>query len=392
MRICIFARSMRAHKANYPTPFGFLLPTLTDLGCEITVLTTAHPDSVTLRHQESGADVHYLAGTTPRTINDNYWTESARAFDELSDKCGRFDLVMGRGDTAWGFLEHSVHATSVPLITHEGTYPQEIAALENHATLNQPWLRRPVTYFARRRRPEQVKTHMRAARVVANSPKLGEALRELYRGKPVRTSVITYGFSSEPYEQSYIAYGADAPKRIVTVARLTEKKGVFAMADVLASMRNKDVIFEAIGPIDNRLKEKVTTYAAKRGVLDRYRIPGPVKNEELPERLAGASAFALLTTHPEGVPKSLLEAMAAGLPSVVYRFGGCETLIEHGTTGYIVGRKDIAGAAASLDDLIDQPVNASQMGQSARKHLRDNFSPIAIREKWRALLSEVVDP
>ena len=389
MKICIFARSMRAHKPNYPTPFGFLIPTLIELGHEVTVITTAHPDGKTRQAREGDATLYYVEGSTPREINPTYWRESAKLFLSLNSTLGPFDLVMGRGSTAYGFVKYTDLADRIPLITHEGTYPSAVSAIENYGRFFPQWLQRAYYFLSARWQPELFETRRKAARVVAISPNLEAAFQDMYWWDPPNTEYLTYGFDPKPYEAASRGYATDDPKRLVCVARLTENKGVLAMAEVLSRLHDKSVIFEAIGPVDAKLKAKATALANRLGVARRYQFSGPVKNEDLPDRLAGASAFVLLTTHKEGVPKSLLESMAAGLPSVIYRFSGSEIMVKDGHTGHVIPRRNIEAAVHQIDSLLADPTRAAAMGCAANAHLKEQFSSNVIRSKWSSLIADV---
>jgi hypothetical protein len=99
MNICIFARAMRAHRAGACLwPFEILSRQFAELGHNVTVLTTAHPDGVTEETRHDGNLVRYLAGTSPERPDEAFWTASAAPFQAMY-AAHPFDLVAGRSKT-----------------------------------------------------------------------------------------------------------------------------------------------------------------------------------------------------------------------------------------------------------------------------------------------------
>lgn len=76
----------------------------------------------------------------------------------------------------------------------------------------------------------------------------------------------------------------------------------------------------------------------------------------------------------EGLPRTIIEAMANGRPSVVTTTGGGPELVENGVTGYIVPTNNIAAFAEAMNKLIDNIKEAKAMGVAAQKMLEEKFS------------------
>lgn len=92
-----------------------------------------------------------------------------------------------------------------------------------------------------------------------------------------------------------------------------------------------------------------------------------------------------------GAGKSVMEAMAAGLPVVSYAVPGQDTLIEHGITGWLERPRDAESLAARLDALLADPAAATAMGAAARRKLEREFAPAVIGARWTALMRSVVE-
>jgi glycosyltransferase involved in cell wall biosynthesis len=387
LRLCIFASIMRRHRGYFTPHSGLVARILADLGHEVTVLTAELPDGGGAVETEDGVEVHYLAGVPPKKKNDTYWKASAAAFDRLHAE-RPFDIVFGRGVATWGFFRHSRHADQVPVILHEGTYPQWLHQVETRSGRLAPLLAYGLAPFFALKNRATTACMRRAARVVCITPALAAGIRRAYWWHPPRAVAVTYVFDTATYSQNPPA--PDAPPRLISVGRLTWDKGVLPMVDVLAQLKHRTAKLEVIGPGSDKVRKAVTDRANRMGVADRYILAGPVQNEDLPDRLTGASAFLFPSTHAEGLGKVVLEAMASGVPVVAYHLPVLDGIIEDGVNGYLVPIRSVPEMADRVDRLLADPALAARMGAAARRKIEADFAPDVINDRWRALLAEVV--
>lgn len=108
----------------------------------------------------------------------------------------------------------------------------------------------------------------------------------------------------------------------------------------------------------------------RRGLEDAVFMPGWRK--DVREILARADVFAL-TSRWEGLPRSLVEAMAAGVPPVVNDVDGCRDVVRDGANGFLVppGRPDLT--AERIVRLLKAPAKAEEMGRRARAAIGEEF-------------------
>jgi N,N'-diacetylbacillosaminyl-diphospho-undecaprenol alpha-1,3-N-acetylgalactosaminyltransferase len=95
--------------------------------------------------------------------------------------------------------------------------------------------------------------------------------------------------------------------------------------------------------------------------------------EDVRELLALADVVALPSYYPEGIPRTLLEAMAMGKPIVTTDSVGCREVVRHGSNGFLIPVKDVAALERALDLLVGhEPVRAS-FGASSRRMVEAEF-------------------
>lgn len=387
LRLCIFASIMRRHRGYFTPHTGLVARALTDLGHEVTVLTAALPEGGGAVEVEDGVEVHYLAGVAAKKNQESFWTASAEAFDRLHAQ-RPFDIVFARGVASWGYFHYSRHGGEVPVILHEGTYPRWLHQVETRAGWLAPVLTKLLAPAFALKNRKAAACMQRAARVVCITPALAAAVRRNLWWHPPNALSVTYGFDTSRWHPRLPTPGA-AP-RLVSVGRLAWDKGVLPMIEVLSRAKNRSVTLEVMGPGADKVKQRLLGRSRDLGVDKRYSLAGPVQNEELPNRLAGASAFLFPSTHAEGLGKVVLEAMAAGLPVLAYRLPVLEGIIEDGVTGFLVPIRSPSAMTERVDQLLADPALQARMGAAARRKIETDFSPAAIQAQWRALLSEVV--
>ena len=388
MKICIFSRLTHFHRAYAPPVHGRLDKVFKDMGHDVTIITTALPDGTFGTKETDHATIHFLPNTTPSKLDDKFWRASAEVFDLLHSQ-EKFDVVLGRGAATWGFHIASKASKDVPTIAHEGTYPLWLNQLERRLPSKAAVLAAPIALmrlpFDRRYR----ECLLRAKVVVCNSLALSQALKRINWWNPPNTAYIPYGFDLRPWNVSAYDAPKEDPRRIVFVGRLTLDKGALDLIDILSRIKNKTAIIEAIGPVPDKLAKRLRSLAINKGVSDRFLISGPERNESLPTRLRGASAFVFPSTHPEGLSKSVMEAMAATLPVVAYRIAGMDALVKDGETGWLLPPGNTAEMAKHFDTLFSDTSLARKMGHAAREFLRTDFSTDAAAARWSDLLARV---
>ena len=91
----------------------------------------------------------------------------------------------------------------------------------------------------------------------------------------------------------------------------------------------------------------------------------------------------------EGLPKSLIEAMTAGVPVVATKVHGSESLIRHLQTGWLCEDTSVASLREGLQTLLRDSSLRSQIGRSARKYAVEHFSIEKVVEREIGVYKEL---
>lgn len=211
----------------------------------------------------------------------------------------------------------------------------------------------------------------RADAVTAVNDQIAERLIAL--GAPAdRTSVIPMGVNVEGVN----SVGLDVPRvpgRIVFVGRLVEKKGVRVLIDALRALPD-DLEWSAEIVGDGPLRASLE--AAATGLPVRFL--GATAEREVYRRLAAAT-IAVVPSVPsssgdqDGLPVSMLEAMAAGCAIVASRLPGLDAAITDGIHGRLVPAGKVSPLAGVLAELLADPEQAATFGAAALRRA-DSFS------------------
>jgi glycosyltransferase involved in cell wall biosynthesis len=133
------------------------------------------------------------------------------------------------------------------------------------------------------------------------------------------------------------------------VGRLHEQKGHKFLLQAFAIINNPAQLM-IVG--DGRLREELTTLAAKLEISDRVLFLGA--RDDIQEFLSAIDIF-IMPSLWEGQPIALLEALAIGKPCIASAVDGIPEIIADGTNGYLVNPKDVESLARAMDLAIENP-------------------------------------
>jgi len=193
-----------------------------------------------------------------------------------------------------------------------------------------------------------------------------QRLRE--RGIDTEMSVVPNGIDCSWFRPT----AGEPDERLLFVGRLKAGKGpqylLEAFGELASDYPAYSVELVGDGPLREELEEQVETL----GIADRVAFRGEVPNDELPELYDDCRAF-VLPSRSEGLPRTVLEAMACGRPVVTADLPQLRPLVED--VGYTFERGSVDGLVDTLETVLDADADRLDMyGARARQRVETTYS------------------
>jgi glycosyltransferase involved in cell wall biosynthesis len=156
-----------------------------------------------------------------------------------------------------------------------------------------------------------------------------------------------------------------------TIGRLTQVKNHASLIKVLHAIRQefKSIHLAILG--EGKLKSTLRELAADFGVSDSVSFLDPTDHIEI---FLGALDLFILPSRREGLPLVVLEAMAAGIPTVASSVGGIPEIISNGHNGYLIHPHNLDEIAGKVSELLKDRERANTLAYRGKETIRDRFS------------------
>jgi len=211
---------------------------------------------------------------------------------------------------------------------------------------------------------------------------MGSAERVSYEGNGVNTADVRAAAEREARRAQ-----EDFPPgrvKLVMISRLEPVKRVGDFLRACERLQRDGVDFAAViagyGPLRPRLEAEIV----ERGLAARVRLLGWAAHAAA---LLAAADVVVLTSEKEGIPRSLIEAMALGRPVVATNVLGTQELVEDGGTGWLVPLGDTVALAEKIKQLAADAGLRQRFGEAGRRRVEEHFNDLkiaaALREFYR---------
>jgi L-malate glycosyltransferase len=234
-----------------------------------------------------------------------------------------------------------------------------------------------------------------ANRVLANSESVAAMLRSKER-LPARCVAVVRNFVDEAAFTAPDAAWMDA---VASELQLPGDRTVVGVVASLQPIKNHDMLLKAVAQLrdvpdlyvvlvgrDYGVRDQLEALAIELGIRDRLRFAG------LRPSVPSMHYFfdiSVLTSLSEGLPNSILEAMAAGKPVVATDVGAIPDAVADGVNGYLVPSGDADALAGSLRALAADPEARRRMGREARSRAQSLYSAQAALNSLLELYADV---
>ena len=177
------------------------------------------------------------------------------------------------------------------------------------------------------------------------------------------------------------------PLRLAYVGRLARTKGVFEIVEALGELKRAGREFTLAiggnGPDGSALKAAVEN----AGIADRVSFRGFVTGEDK-DRLWLESDVFVFPSYAEGLPYSLLEAMAAGCVPITTPVAAIPDVMKHKRHGLFVPVRDARAVAAAIAALDDDRGALARMSAAARQRILDQYTVVRLARDFRGLYKD----
>lgn len=234
-----------------------------------------------------------------------------------------------------------------------------------------------------------------SSRIITNS----NSLRNHYArvASPQKISVVHNGidleaFSPGPPRRPGLREELSFPpatRLVVMIAAVTPRKGHMLLAEAATLVRhaNRNVAFLAVGGGHHEYVKMIKSRVEQLGINDCFHFLD--WRSDIPDILR-ASDVLVVASDQEPFGRTVVEAMATGLPVVATRSGGPEEIIVDGETGLLVPLHDPRAMADAVGAVVRDPDLARRMGQAGRRRAQAFFGLDAYANAAQNVLRQVV--
>jgi glycosyltransferase involved in cell wall biosynthesis len=203
-------------------------------------------------------------------------------------------------------------------------------------------------------------------------------------GVPTEKIAVIYNAVEIPDGVEPLSIPLKTPVKAVTVGRLVPWKQVDGLIEALREIPELGLVVVGNGPERPRLER----IAQELGVLGRVYFAGQRSKRETLSLMAACDLFVLNSTY-EGLPHTVLEAMALGLPVIATAVGGTPEVVRDGETGLLIHSGNRA-LEKTLYALVTDEKTRRRLGEKAKKWVREHMSlQVMVTSTEKVLQSEL---
>lgn len=198
-------------------------------------------------------------------------------------------------------------------------------------------------------------------------------------------AVVTKGSGVDLQRFAY-APPAAFSGRFILIARLLKDKGIEQFVHAAAHVRSlyPDARFEIAGPLvggEGGVPKEDLDAWVRKGLVAYLGELADVRSA-----IASADVYVLPTYYPEGIPRTILEAMALGRPVVTTDWRGCREAVVNGRSGWLVQPMSAESLSDALISFLKDPSLAARMGLQARAQAEREFDVQRVTQRVASLL------
>lgn len=169
------------------------------------------------------------------------------------------------------------------------------------------------------------------------------------------------------------------------VGRLDEEKGIRTLAYTVEQI-SPDITFRFIG--DGNLTEWLLTRLAPQIESGQVHCTGWVEHDDLPQEFNQLRLLVLPSSPTEGLPTTILEALACGTPVYSTPVSGVSDVVKAGETGFFIDQLDPQKMAEEISEILDRD-DLNRISENGRSLIEDEFAFESAVDRYRKLLNNL---
>lgn len=202
------------------------------------------------------------------------------------------------------------------------------------------------------------------------------------------------GIDCSKFSFNSLSLHEDERVRILSIARLVEKKGIEYGIRAIAELSKTcpDIEYNIVG--DGPLREELQQLIQQLNISRSVNLLGWKQQSEVIQMLYDANILLAPSVtskqgDQEGIPVTLMEAMAMGIPIVSTCHSGIPELVEDNKSGFLVPERDVTALAKKLSYLVEHPEGWSSMGKAGRNFIEEYYNIHKLNKKLVEVFQEV---
>jgi glycosyltransferase involved in cell wall biosynthesis len=177
---------------------------------------------------------------------------------------------------------------------------------------------------------------------------------------------------------------------ITFIGRFVKEKGIFDLIDSFQLLKEKYTYVKLlmVGGVSNSERDLESNIELEKRFLENPSIINVGYRKDIPEILALSDIF-VLPSYREGLPRSIVEAMAMGKPIIASNIRGCREEVQHGVNGFLFEKGNYIELYEKLNELVENEEKRKLFGKNSREIAVKEFDESVILKKQCDLINRL---
>jgi glycosyltransferase involved in cell wall biosynthesis len=393
MKICVVAaRILMNSFGGMEVHANDLIQGLVQKGHKIIVISSIHPENKEKVVVNENLVYYFVGGDTLKSYKE-FMKNSAVLYEKLR-QTENFDVVYSESDFAMGLIKYC--KLDIPLVVlHHGFFMDEVKTRFFRGDLRGKVssIKYYLNFVGNK---YQKKLLEECTRLIAINKDNFEAYERYYPFVKGRVRLVYNGVDIDVIykkrQADFLASkGINSSRVMLFTGRLDKEKGIHKAIRVMPEIVKEypDTIFIITG--DGPYKNQIIDYIKKLNVEDNVRLVGRVPYDEIINYYFSAKILLFPTLRWEGLPYTLIEALACGICIVTSNFGGGATIVEDGVNGLLVDPHNHNEIVSAIKKIFADPELESKLRENAKEFAKKYLSLKNMVDSTESVIIEAVN-